>query len=53
MTKFEYLMNKSEKCLEMSKKTKGLMSKIWKNHSEKLKNQAMNLFIEEAESLIL
>ena len=48
MTRFEELMNKSERCLETAKRTTGRMSVIWLAHSTALKEMAMNLSWEEA-----
>ncbi len=48
MTRFEQLMNKSNKCLEGAYKTKGRMSEIWAKHSRELENMAKRLTLEEA-----
>lgn len=52
MTKYENLISKSNKCLEVAKKSTGNMQFIWLSHSEKLKKIALSLTLEEAKKKI-
>lgn len=52
MSRFEELMNKSLLCLEAAKRTSGTMRKCWESYARELKQQAMNLTLEEAEKIV-
>ncbi len=52
MTRYEKLIEKSEKCRNAAKNTDGLMRDIWNEKARQLKIMAMELTLNEAMEIV-